>query len=227
MKENDNIDLGSWSCPTSWEGVTLKMYSDIERYYSDKDKKFDVREVLHILCDKSVDEVNALPISFTEKLLEGLMFLQEKPKDAEPSCKITIDGEVYVINIMEKLKTGEYIAIDSLLKNDSFDYSSFLAIICRKEGEVYDSKFEAEMFEKRREMFSSQSVVKILPLISFFLNLYMVLRMPTQLSLEVREGLNLIRENIKSSRESGDLSALSTRLLMRRLKKLEKLASSI
>ena len=228
MVDNEgNISFGEWKVPTSWDEITLGQFQEIEKYYSDKDRKFDVRDVIHILCNKTIDEVNALPIAFTESIMEKLMFLQEKPEEKEPSNKITIDGEEYIINVMEKLKTGEYIAIDTALKGDRFDYASFFTIICRKDGEIYDSKYEAEVFDKRREMWLKQPVVKVLPMIAFFLNLYIVSQTPSLLFSELQEGINLIRENIKTSRENGELSALSTRRLMRKLKKLEKSINSI
>ena len=228
MVDNEgNISFGEWKVPTSWDEITLGQFQEIEKYYSDKDRKFDVRDVIHILCNKTIDEVNALPIAFTESIMEKLMFLQEKPEEKEPSNKITIDGEEYIINVMEKLKTGEYIAIDTALKGDRFDYASFFTIICRKDGEIYDSKYEAEVFDKRREMWLKQPVVKVLPMIAFFLNLYIVSQTPSLLFSELQEGINLIRKNIKTSRENGELSALSTRRLMRKLKKLEKSINSI
>ena len=49
---------------------------------------------------------------------------------------------------MEKLKTGEFVAIDTILKSDPHDYISIFAVLCRKDGEIYDSKFEAEEFDK-------------------------------------------------------------------------------
>ena len=78
--DNNTIDYGSWTVPTSWDDITLKMFEDIERYYSDKDKNFDAREVLHIFTNKTVEEINELPIEITEILMNKLLFLQEKPK---------------------------------------------------------------------------------------------------------------------------------------------------
>ena len=44
--DNENvIDFGKWTTPKSWDELTLKQFQEIEKYYSDKDKKFDVREV--------------------------------------------------------------------------------------------------------------------------------------------------------------------------------------
>jgi len=218
----DNIDYGQWTVPTSWDEITLKMFEDIERYYDDKDKKFDARDVLQIFTNKSMDEINALPMELTEMLMDKLLFLQEKPQDVEPSNKVKIDGEEYIINVMEKLKTGEYVTIDTILKGDKYDYGSILAVICRKKDEVYDSKFEAEVFENRKEMWERQPIMKIMPTLGFFLNLYMTLRIPTQLSLEVEEELNRIQRRIETSEKLGAFRKRYLNWRMRRLRKLLK-----
>ena len=220
--DKDTIDYGEYNIPTDWNQVTLKMFSDIERYYGDKDKKFDAREVLHIFTNKSIDEINELPVEFVEILMDKLSFIQESPKEKEPSNKIKVDGETYIINIMEKLRTGEFIAVDSVLKDDKYDYASILAILCRKEGEAYDSKFEAELFEDRRKMWERQPITSILPLISFFINCYIMLETPSQVSSLVEAELNRIQKDIETLRKDGALSALSTKLLKRKLKKLKK-----
>lgn len=226
--DNENvIDFGSWTVPTSWDELTLKQFQEIEKYYSDKDKDFDIREVLHIFTNKTEDEINALPIVFTNELMNKLMFLKDKPKDYEPSNFIDIDGVRYGINVMEKLKTGEFVSIDTILKNDPHDYISIFAVLCRKDGEIYDSKFEAEEFDKRVELMGKQPAIKMLPLIAFFFNLYIVRMTHSQLYSEVEEGLNLMEQNIESSRANGDLSALSTRRLMKKLRKLRKSLKSI
>ena len=226
--DNENvIDLGKWYCPSKWDDVTLEMFQKIDKYYSNKDEKFDVRNVLDIFTNHTREEIDQLPIDFTDKLLNELSFLKEQPNYGDASPKIEIDGEEYCINVMEKLKTGEYVSIDTILKNDSHDYISILAVLCRKQGEIYDSKFEAEVFEERQKLFAKQPITKIMPLISFFINCYIVRKMPSLLYSDVEEGLNLMEQNIESSRANGDLSALSTRRLMKKLKKLRKSIKSI
>ena len=221
MKE-DIIDLKEWTVPTKWEDLDLATYSDIERYYSQEDKKFDVREVLHIFTHKTVDEVNELPAEFMQILLEKLSFLQTKPEIAEPSNKIIVNGEEYMINIFEKMKTGEYVASDAVIKGDKHDYASILAILCRKKDEVYDSHFEAELFEKRREMWGKQPVVKILPLVNFFLQLWYVQGMNSQLYSQVEEAVNHIQQNIDNSPKIGAFKRLYLNWRMKKLKRLLK-----
>ena len=228
MKDNDNIiDYGSITVPTRWEDVTLKMYQDIERLYDGKDESFDARKVIHIMCGLSEDEVNSMPVDFLERIMAHLTFLQTKPEDKEPSNSIVIDGEKYTVHTENKLRTGEYIASDTAMKGDRHNYAAILAILCRKEGEVYDSHFENEILEDRIKLWEKQPVVNILPIIGFFLELYIVLQMPTLLYSKVEEALDLTRKDIETLQKNGAISKRSMKSAMKKLKKLEKSISTI
>ena len=228
MEKDENIiDLGSWNVPDSWDKVTLKMYQEIERYYEDKDESFDIRKVLHILTNHSEDEINMLPVEFLEEIMGHLSFMQKPIKEEEPRNWVEIGGERYTVHTENKLKTGEYIASDTALKGDKHNYAGLLAILCRKDGELYDARFENEVLESRIKLFEEQPVVNILPIISFFLRLYITSTMPTLLSSKVQEAIDLERENILSLRKNGALSILSTKSAIRKLRKLEKSIKSI
>jgi len=218
-KEKENIDLGEWNVPTKWEDISLKKYEEIERYYADKDNDFNVAEVLHILCDKPLDEVNSLPLEFTEKILSHLAFMQEAPDVSKPTNEIEIDGEKYRIATEKTLKFGEYVSTDSVMKADKHDYASLLAILCRKEGEVYDSKFEAELFDERKAMFEKQPITKILPMVAFFLALYGLTIGLSQAYSEVQEEADRLVKNIKSSQKLG---AFKKRYMIWRVKRILK-----
>lgn len=205
-EENNNIDLGSWTCPVRWSDITLKQFQDIQRYYADKEKKVDVRDIVHILCNKTRDEVNLLPTEFLEKILENLSFLSEEPVHQEPQSSIVIKGEKYVINIMEKLKAGEYIDTDTLIKQDKYNYAALFAILCRKEGEIYNDDFIANTLDDRIKMFEEQPVTNIFPLVSFFMNCFLTLRRPFLLYSAVEEAINLTQKNIENSVNDGDIS---------------------
>ena len=213
-------DFGQWTLPTSWNELTLKQYQNLERVY--KEEKLDIRAIIEALGEHSRDEVDELPIEFTNKLLDRLQWLETTPNFGEPSNKIEINGETYQIAFQNKLKTGEFIAVDTAIKADPHNYAAILAILCRKENEPYDSKFENEVLEERIKMWEEQPIMNVMRLCSFFFELWVMLEMPSRLSLEVEEGINQELQNIENLRRSGDLSALSTRLLKRKLKKLRK-----
>ena len=229
MKKEKEIlkDFGEWSIPTDWSQLTLKTYEDIERYYKDKDSEFNVVDVLDILTDKSRDEINELPAEFLETILTHLSFLATQPKIDEPSNKIVIDGETYAVNVMEKLKVGEYVAVDTVLKGDPHNYAAILAILCRKQGEIYDSKFENEVLDDRIKLFEKQPVIKILPIINFFLNCWAISGTLTLLSSKVEEAINLTRNSLETSVKNGEHSKLWLKWQTRKLRKLQKSIKSI
>lgn len=223
MDKNEKIiDLGVWNVPKSWDEVTLKQYQEIERYYDGKEENFDVRKVLHILTNHTEDEINMLPIDFLEKIMGSLTFLQEPIKEKKPRNWIEINGERYTVHTENQLKTGEYIASDTALKGDKHNYAGLLAILCRKEGELYDSKFEAEILEDRIKLFEKQPITKIFCIIGFFLQLYITSMTPTLLSSKIREAIDLTRKDIETSAKNGELTKRSMKSLMKKLRKLEK-----
>ena len=219
---DNEINLGVWNVPTSWNEVSLKMYSEIERYYDGKEENFDIRKVIHILCNKTEDEVNMLPMDFLEKIMEKLSFLQTKPNEEEPRNWIEINGERYTVHTENKLRTGEYIASDTAIKGDKHNYAAILAILCRKDGEIYDSRFENEVLEERIKLFEVQPITKVLAIINFFLSLYIISMTPTLLSSKVREAIDLTRKDIETSATNGAISRRSMKSAMTKLKKLEK-----
>lgn len=221
--QKDSYNFGEIKVPTSWDEVTLLQFEKINEYYQDKEKTFNVVDVIDIFIDKDKDYIMSLPAEFLEIILDKLSFVTTEPEQKEPTNKIEINGETYQINFMEKLKTGEYVSVDNIIKSDRNDYASILAILCRKDGEIYDSKFEAELFEERKKLFEEQPVTKILPIIGFFLNLYMMSVIPSQLYFQVEEELNHIQKSIKTSTEIG---VFKKRSLNSQVKKLRKLLRS-
>lgn len=224
MNENE-INLGTWNVPTSWDELTLKQYQEIERFYEKNDKKeIDIVEFLSILSNHTIDEINNLPVDFLDILLAQISFLQTKPQEKEPTNKITIGDDTYKIHFQNEMKVGEYVATDAVLKNDKHNYAAIMAILCRKDNEPYDAHFENEVLPKRIEMFENAPITDILPLVSFFLQLYVASETPSLLSMKVEEAIDHIQNRIESSTEIG----VGKRLYMKwRMRKLRKLLKSI
>lgn len=227
MEKNKNIakDFGNWTVPTSWQQVTLRQFCDVKRFMSENGiEQFNVKAMLHILCSKTEDEVNELPVDFAEALLTNLSFMQEEPEQKDPTNKITISGETYMINVQDKLKLGEYVACDSAMKADKYDYPSILAILCRKENEKFDSYFQNEVFDERKKMFDNLPMMEGMRLIAFFLQCWIVSEKSILKSLkgEVKESLNHIAQIIENSTEIGAGKKLYMSWRMKKLKKLLK-----
>ena len=223
-------DFGEWKVPQSWDDLTLGKFQELEKLYDgddDKERKFDVRDVLDLMTDRTKDEINELPIEFTDSLLRKMYWLHEQPDFGKPSNKITIDGDTYTVHNENEMKFGEYVALDTAMKGDKHNYAAMLAILCRKEGEIFDAKFENEILPSRIEFWKNVSVMKVMPIVSFFLELSSMSLQVSQLSLEIQEGINHILKHIETSKQNGVFSALYTKWQVRKLKKLQKSIKNI
>ena len=221
-------DFGEWKVPQSWDDLTLGKFQELERLYDgDEERKFDVRDVLDLMTDRTKDEINELPIEFTDSLLRKMYWLHEQPQFGKPSNKITIDGVQYTVHNENEMKFGEYVALDTAMKGDKHNYAAMLAILCRKEGEIFDAKFENEILPSRIEFWKNVSVMKVMPIVSFFLELSSMSLQVSQLSSEIQEGINHILKHIETSKQNGVFSALYTKWQVRKLKKLQKSIKNI
>ena len=223
-------DFGEWKVPSSWDDLTLGKFQELERLYDgdeDKERKFDVRDVLDLMTDRTKDEINELPIEFTDSLLRKMYWLHEQPDFGKPSNKVTIDGVQYTVHNENEMKFGEYVALDTAMKGDKHNYAAMLAILCRKEGEIFDAKFENEILPSRIEFWKNVSVMKVMPIVSFFLELSSMSLQVSQLSSEIQEGINHILKHIETSKRNGVFSALYTKWQVRKLKKLQKSIKNI
>lgn len=223
-------DFGEWKVPSSWDDLTLGKFQELERLYDTEDgneRKFDVRDVLDLMTDRTKDEINELPIEFTDMLLRKMYWLHEQPQFGKPSNKVTIDGVQYTVHNENEMKFGEYVALDTALKGDKHNYAAMLAILCRKDGEIFDAKFENEILPSRIEFWKNVSVMKVMPIVSFFLELSSMSLQVSQLSLEIQEGINHILKHIETSKRNGVFSALYTKWQVRKLKKLQKSIKNI
>ena len=223
-------DFGEWKVPSSWDDLTLGKFQELERLYDgddDKERKFDVRDVLDLMTEHTKDEINELPIEFTDMLLRKMYWLHEQPDFGKPSNKITIDGVQYTVHNENEMKFGEYVALDTAMKGDKHNYAAMLAILCRKEGEIFDAKFENEILPSRIEFWKNVSVIKVMPIVSFFLELSSMSLQVSQLSSEIQEGINHILKHIETSKRNGVFSALYTKWQVRKLKKLQKSIKNI
>ena len=223
-------DFGEWKVPQSWDDLTLGKFQELEKLYDgddDKERKFDVRDVLDLMTDRTKDEINELPIEFTDMLLRKMYWLHEQPDFGKPSNKVTIDGDTYTVHNENEMKFGEYVALDTAMKGDKHNYAAMLAILCRKEGEIFDAKFENEILPSRIEFWKNVSVMKVMPIVSFFLELSSMSLQVSQLSSEIQEGINHILKHIETSKQNGVFSALYTKWQVRKLKKLQKSIKNI
>ena len=206
-----------WNVPTKWEELSTKQYQDIQNILKENEDA-TIRDYLPILANKTKKEVDELPVEAFELILQELSFLQQPP-EVEPKASLTIDGEEYFINIAEKLKTGEFIDSQMILEKDPNNLSMLLGILCRKQGEIYDDDFIANVLPDRIAMFEQQPITETLKIIGFFLQLFTTSMIHFHLYGEVEEAIDQLASDIKTLPGLGLGKKLSLKWRMRNLKK--------
>lgn len=226
MKKSNNktVELGQYNIPTKWEEVTLKQFQQI----LELEDKNDNLAILAIMLGKTKEEVQQLPSKVLTLFYQNLNFFKEEPK-VEVDNKLTINNELYVINDKDNMKVGEYADFNEILQYDRNNYAYMLAILCRKEGEVYDDKFIAEKLNKRKEMFENIPVTEALKTVNFFFQKFISLKTNTMnYSTALKEEVeSLIAESIKDLRKNGGFFKPSNLRAIMKLKKLKKQLKSI
>ena len=218
-------DFGKIKIPIKWGDVNLKQFEQIMRLTGGENKSVDVISLLSILTGKDEDYINSLPASFVETLMAHLIFLNDNPRTYDNTAsQIKIGNDLYSIHFLEELRFGEYVEVNESIKNDPFDYSSILAILCRKDGEAFDEDYVANKFKIRKKMFQEQPVTEILPLIAFFFLFFLLSKANSQGCLtELESATNQLLLHTNSSVSNGDGERHSLNWQMKTTQKLKKL----
>lgn len=223
-------DFGNITVPTSWNEITLGQFVKLMRLQEEEGKdELNIVDIMAVLTDTDKKYIYSLPSDFANTIMAHLLFLNE-PLREEPKAEVEINGDVYKINYMEKLKFGEYTDANTIMANDKFDYGSLLAILCRKEGEKYDDDFIADHIEKRTEMWNNQPITVVYPLVCFFLTLSAISGQHLQHYMtDAEQAINQSLTHIEDSLKDGAVKKFSLNYVKVRwkLRKLRKCMSQL
>lgn len=223
-------DFGSITVPTSWEQITLGQFVKLMRLQEEENKEdVSLIDIMAVLTGTDKKYIYSLPSDFANTIMAHLLFLN-KPLKEEPKAEVIIDGNLYKINYMEKLKFGEYTDANTVMANDKFDYASLLAILCRREGEIYDDDYIAEHLDERTEMWNNQPITKVYPLVCFFLTLSALSGKHLERYMtEGEQAIDQLLTHIEDSLRSGEVKKFSLSYVKARwkLRKLRKCMSQL
>ena len=218
-------DFGNITVPTSWDEITLKQFITLMKLQEEENKEdVSLIDIMAVLTGTDKKYIYLLPSDFANTIMAHLLFLN-KPLKEEPKAEVIIDGNLYKINYMEKLKFGEYTDENTVMANDKFDYASLLAILCRREGEIYDDDYIAEHLDERTEMWNNQPITKVYPLVCFFLLLSTISgkhleRYMTEGEQAIDQLLTHIEDSLKSgAHKKFSMSYVKARWKLRKLRK--------
>lgn len=207
--------------PTSWDEITLNQFVKLQSLYANENKP-SFNEIISVLTNIELNELNEYPYFIIEKLMDKLDYLSQEITD-KASNKIEINGETYQINYLEHLKFGEYVDVNTVIDGDKNNFKAILAILCRKEGEIYNDDFIALELNKRMDMFDMQPITKVYPLINFFSYCFLLSESNMKQYLEnLKDLANHTVQHYINSLKSGLGRSVCLNWRMRKLQKLKK-----
>lgn len=226
MEEELNIVF-----PKDWKDITLGKYQEVQKYFDslkEEEEPNSIR-VLSMLSDTPEDEIRLLPTRIVNEAVQSLSFLRELPNEqTEKRLYMEYEGERYNLPTVEELTFGEWVDLNNAMKSDRNDFASFFAILCRKDGEIYNQQYINQLFQKRVEIFKKMPMNEIHVGISFFEGFGDLLKRLSPNSInQIKDELSNIVKNIENSMKIGDYSPLSTFLLKKKLKRLKKSLNKI
>jgi hypothetical protein len=153
----------------SYRKLSIEKYDEIknivEKDVEDIDKQV---ELIACLADMPIDDVYNLPINKYEDYVDKLPFLFElpKPKAILPGKLVIGDNRYSIMKQVEKMTTGQFIDLQSYLKND-MGVAYILTTIIIPEGHKYDDGYSIE--DLKNEIYTKLNIEDALS-IAFFLH---------------------------------------------------------
>lgn len=244
------VDYGNVTVPEKWEDVTLGTFAEYMRVTAPQDDgesdtlALDAVTLLNVFCGIEREKAETMPVQVVDAILSRMTFLETPPPTDKPRNYImTEDGKKLLVNFAEAMKTKEYVDVQTVIRNDPYNYPAMLAILCRQRTmvetdnitllkreitEPYDSTFANEKFDARVEWFRNRPVTEVMPLVSFFLLRFATYSEYSQASLEgLKEAVGQYARSIEDSVTSMELPRFSRKVLTARLKRLRKRLRSI
>lgn len=210
--------------PKSWNDITLAKFQELSRLYKNNEQITD-SQLIAFFCDVEESYIKDAPVAVINEVMQYLDFINHPINDEEKSS-ITINGETYQINTQDHLKFGEYVDVQTVLKDDGDNLAAVLGILCRKKDEEYNDEYIAKTLPERIKMFEELPITILQPLINFFLTCCIQSAILTQAS-SIKNLANQQVQLIENFLKNGDGKKRSILWRMRTLRKLKQYKKAI
>tara|TARA_R100001086_G_scaffold203389_1_gene119469 strand:- start:3380 stop:3982 length:603 start_codon:yes stop_codon:yes gene_type:complete len=157
--------------PTNWNDITIKKYQK----FLQVSKNLDELEMLSVLCDVSVKVIKKMKVKDRKMIVEKMnTFINKKPTEQLQNI-IEFKGKEYgFIPNFSKLTTGEFVDLESYMKNSNQSLHYIMSILYRpitiRKGKFYKIEAYNPNIETA-EMFLDLPMTCVLSAFNFFFHL--------------------------------------------------------
>lgn len=154
----------------SYRKLSIAKYDEIKKIMEKDIEDIDKQvELIACLADMDIDKVYNLPLAKYEDMVEKTSFLYEmpKPKANLPNKLIIGDWKYRIMKNVEKMTTGQYIDLQTYLKNDMGVAYILTTIIIPEGCEYNDGDYNIDDLQK--DIYNNLNIEDALS-IAFFLH---------------------------------------------------------
>ena len=131
---------------SNWDEITWNEYEQIEQIISaDIPSDYKAVNLISILTNKSVDEIENLPIAQFQRLLPVLEFLKEQPKIHKHKFNYTVNGREYIFKgQLTDISTAQYIDYRNYMNDEEKDIVKLFSCFLIPKGHDYNDGYDVE-----------------------------------------------------------------------------------
>ena len=131
---------------SNWDEITWNEYEQIEQIISaDIPSDYKAVNLISILTNKSVDEIENLPIAQFQRLLPVLEFLKEQPKIHKHKFNYNVNGREYIFKgQLTDISTAQYIDYRNYMNDEEKDIVKLFSCFLIPKGHDYNDGYDVE-----------------------------------------------------------------------------------
>lgn len=128
----------------NWNEITVNEFIQLEQLLkSDIPESYRTANVIALLDNKTIEEVENLPITEFMKLSKQLDFITEQPTYNDPENEYEINGRIYTLKAdITQITTAQYIDYQNYMKEENKDISKLLSVWLIPKGHKYGEDYD-------------------------------------------------------------------------------------
>lgn len=137
----DNITIKN-----SWDEITWKEFEQLEQILiADIPQHYKTVHLISVLTNKSVEEIELLPITEFQKMLPHIEFLTTEPEPHKHKFEYEINGRQYDFKgEFYNLTTAQYVDYRSYMEEDTRDITKLMSVFIIPKGHEYNDGYDIE-----------------------------------------------------------------------------------
>lgn len=129
---------------SNWKEITVNEFIQLEQLLkADIPESYRTAHVVALLSNKTLDEVEDLPLQTFMSLSKNISFIQEQPKYNDVEKEYTINNHVYELHAdVTQISTAQYIDYQNYSKEEEKDITKLLSCWLIPKGHKYNDGYD-------------------------------------------------------------------------------------